>query len=444
MAQQPGAHPARPLGERLGDEPGAPLARARVAAWVVYDLANTIYIATVTYAFTPYAKVVLGGDLTWHGLTNLLSMIAAALLVPFFGSLCDTTGRAGRYLTVATLACIAALSGWYFDLGSLWLLALFFVANLAYNVALLFYNALLTSVAPPERAGSVGGLGVGIGYMGTLLVLAVLGIFAPSPRTFFLLAAGGFLALSLPCMLLVRDRRAPQAADRPLRALVREANGRTLQALRSLPQHRPLMWFLLGNFCLVDVLNTAILYFADFTEDVFAEAAQGEGFSLFGMRYVGEDGTRSYMYLAGLALNVLALVFGVTIGRWTDRAPLTVMRTSGVALLFAVVGGVVLGGHSPLGYLLSLVLLGAFGLTGIWTAGRKIVVQLAPPDRVGQYFGLYGITVKLSVVGALIYTLVKSGAGPRPAMLAQTTQLLLGLVCLFMVRVPKTTSTSTR
>jgi len=45
-------------------------------------------------------------------------------------------------------------------------------------------------------------------------------------------------------------------------------------------------------------------------------------------------------------------------------------------------------------------LLGAFGLTGIWTAGRKIVVQLAPPDRVGQYCGLYGITVTLSVATA--------------------------------------------
>ena len=126
----------------------------------------------------------------------------------------------------------------------------------------------------------------------------------------------------------------------------------------------------------------------------------------------------------------------MSIGRWTDRAPLTVMRSSAVLLLLALLGGAVFGGVSPLGYLCTLVALGAFGLTGIWTAGRKVVVQLAPPDQIGQYFGLYGITVKLSVFGAVIYGYVHHSFGAKPAMLAQSTQLLLGLLCLFMVRLP--------
>ena len=90
-----------------------------------------------------------------------------------------------------------------------------------------------------------------------------------------------------------------------------------------------------------------------------------------------------------------------------------------------------------LGYLLTLVGHGAFGLTGIWTAGRKVVVLLAPKERIGEYFGLYGMTVKLSVFGGAIYGEIATRSGAKPAMLAQSVQLLVGLACLAMVRLPK-------
>lgn len=419
---------------QTNDEAAFEASPLRIGSWVVYDLANTIYIATVTFVFTPYAKEVLGG-LSGHGITNFLSMVAAAFLVPFFGALVDTTARTRRYLVLSTVVCITALGGWYFDFGGLWLLALFFVANLAYNVALLFYNSLLTSVAPPSREGRVSGLGVGIGYLGTILVLLTLATTGMEARPFFLLAATLFLLLSLPCMLFVRDRRSGGQTGMSTREMLRDANGKLLATLRELPRHRPLMWFLIGNFCLVDVLNTAVLYFASFTKDVFADQAE-QGVVLFGTVFEGQEGIDSFMQIAGLCLNVIAMLVGVSIGRWTDRAPLSVMRVSAVGLLFALAGGAWFGGVSPIGYLCTLVALGAFGLTGIWTAGRKIIVLLAPPEKIGQYFGLYGITVKLSVIGGVVYGLVHDAYGSKPAMLAQSTQLLLGLLCLFMVRLP--------
>jgi MFS-type transporter involved in bile tolerance (Atg22 family) len=103
----------------------------------------------------------------------------------------------------------------------------------------------------------------------------------------------------------------------------------------------------------------------------------------------------------------------------------------------ALVGGSAFGGTSTTGYAATLLLCGAFGLSGIWTAGRKLVVVLAPPERVGSYFGLYGVTVKLSVVGSVVYGFVEHAHGAKPAMLAQGAQLLLGLACLAMVRVPR-------
>lgn len=420
-------------------EPAEPFGRSRLrtGAWVLYDLANTIYIATVTFVFTPYAKQELGGSLTAHGVANFLSMVAAALLCPFFGALVDTTKRTRSYLTLSTALCITALAGWHFDYGPYWLLACFFLANLAYNVALVFYNSLLTSVAPPERAGRVSGIGVGLGYLGTILVLAITMTVRPTPQQFFLIAAALFLLFALPCMLFVKEQRSGDASAERMSSvgMLRQANRTLLQTVRDLPRHRALMWFLIGNFCLVDVLNTAILYFAEFTKSVFAEQADA-GVVLFGTTFTGQAGIDSFMAIAGLCLNLIAMLVGIAIGAWADRAPLAVMRVSAISLLFALIGGAVFGGNSPLLYLSTLVAMGAFGLTGIWTAGRKVIVLLAPPDQIGQYFGLYGITLKLSVFGGVLYGLISDSYGSKPAMLAQSTQLLLGLLCLFMVQLP--------
>lgn len=404
---------------------------------MLYDLANTVYAATLTFLFTPFAERALGGDLRWIGIVQFVSMVLAGLLVPLLGALADQTARTRGYLATATLLCIAGTAGFALDAGPVVLLGCFFVANITYNLGLLFYNTLLPAVAEPGREGRLSGLGTGVGYGGTLLVLALL-LPIHTPATQFVLAAALFLGTALPCLLLVPDPRPPRAGSRV--AAMGGALRQLGATLRELPRHRSLLWFLLGNFCLVDVLNTAILYFASFTLAVFRPALATGGATLFGHVFVADDGGVALVTVCGFALNGLALGFGILQGAWTDRAPLAVMRASAVALFGALVGGALFGGHSVLGYLLTLVGLGAFGLSGIWTAGRKVVLLLAPPARAGEFFGLYGITVKLSVFGSALYGFVSYHAGVKPAMLAQGMQLLLGLACLAMVRMPARTA----
>lgn len=407
--------------------------RLRIGAWVLYDLANTVYAATVTFLFTPFAKDLLGGDLRPIGVVQLTSMALAALLVPAAGAFADQTARTRRYLVAVTLACITCMAGFAVDagdsFGTVALLACFFVANVTYNLGLLFYNTLLPAVAPPGREGRVSGLGTGFGYVGTILVVALLLPDSVTERTPFLVAAAMFLLFALPCLLLVRDPRPLRTGRGAGRAALRQLAA----SLRELPANRPLAWFLLGNFCLVDVLNTAILYFAEFTTTVFAASAAAGTLTLFGQAL----GDATLLKIAGLGLNGLALVFGIAQGPWSDRAPLAVMRVSALALAGALAGGALFGGHSALGYLLTLVVLGAFGLAGIQTAGRKVVVLLAPPERRGEYFGLYGVTLKLSAVGGAVYGFVSHGHGVKAAMLVQGVPLLLGVLCLAMVRLPR-------
>jgi len=48
--------------------------------------------------------------------------------------------------------------------------------------------------------------------------------------------------------------------------------------------------------------------------------------------------------------------------------------------------------------------LAGIGMGGVWVAGRTMVVELAPAEKVGEFFGLYGLCGKLSsIVGPLIW-----------------------------------------
>ena len=278
-----------------------------------------------------------------------------------------------------------------------------------------------------------------MGYVGTLLTLAIL-VTVPDPQAKFLVLAALFLIAAAPCMLWVKERRVPHSRDLDLGTIIDTFRGLG-RTVRELPRHKPLLLFFLGNFLLVDVLNTAVLFFGAFTINLFQDQYASGGLQLLGIAFThagpGAPDLRDtgFLMVVGATLNLLALVFGISFGLWSDRSdPLRVLRVAGWCLAVSLIGGAVFGGTSALGYMLTLVLFGAMGLAGIWTAGRKVLLSLAPRDRVGEFFGLYGVTMKLSVVGALTFGLVAERLGMKAALLTQLVPLGLGLVLLHNVK----------
>jgi UMF1 family MFS transporter len=420
-------------------------------AWVLYDTANTVYAAVLTYLFAPYVGELLGGR-SIQGITNSVSMVVAGLCVPVFASLADHTGRARLYLILSTMACIGGLA--CFGLASIpfLIMAAFFVANVGYNAALVFYNSLLASVAADKHQGLVSGLGVGLGYIGTMIIVVLLGLpEAVGYTATFAISAGIFFVLALPAFLLVRERRV-QARVPFSATLVKRQFGEVLLTLKGLPRDRAVMWFLLGNFFCVDVLNTAILYFGDFTRGTFFVntgtvdnavwvAREGADLSVFGLAVETPTALLTY---AGLSLNLLALIFGITLGFMTDKwGSLRVLRLSATFLVLGLLGAAIGGGSSLTLYLLGICGFGSLGLAGIWTAGRKLLIELSPREKLGEYFGLYGITTKLSVLGSAIFGLVFDTVskatsnelyGWKAALTLQAVPLLIGLLFLALVR----------
>jgi MFS-type transporter involved in bile tolerance (Atg22 family) len=108
-----------------------------------------------------------------------------------------------------------------------------------------------------------------------------------------------------------------------------------------------------------------------------------------------------------LVLSLTAFPLGVAAGWLSDRrGPKTGLILSASSLAVALGAGVVMPAARFGTTIVFLGTFGAFGLAGIWTAGRALLVRIAPERKIGEYFGMYGLTLKVSVFGSLLFTLL--------------------------------------
>ena len=415
-----------PLAASAPVPPAAPDGdRRAILSWALYDLANTIYSAIVVTLFLPgYVKKEYG-DAAPLGRATAVTLLLSGLVSPWLGALVDRTGRARLGLDISTWTCTLASAALCFvaPLGLGPTLLCFGVSLFAYQAALTFYNALLPAVAPPHRRGWVSGLGTGLGYLGIPIAVVIalqvkdtpLGI----PGTFLVSAVLMTLG-TIPLWLFVRD--APRDAwGAPPRTMAGAGatgatgatragprSGGLLDTLRDL-RGRPLLGlFLLANFVCVDVTNTLIQYAAYYYEE-------------------GEGLTKDQTGVVVIALAMTAMVGGLVLGRLADRhSPTRLYLFCGLGLVAALLGVAFFPGRwVPR---IGLVIGGGVATAAIWSIGRQMLMRLAPLERQGAYFGLYGVTVKVSILGTWMFAEISDRWSFKPAILMEAAMLVVGLV----------------
>jgi len=358
-------------------------------AWAAYDFANTIFsFAIVSFAMSLWTIRFLGeGPGTfWFTAAVSVSVLLNAIVSPVLGAMSDRIGRRKPFLAAFTTLCI----GGTIVIGlvdiRLGLIA-FAIANFAYQAALIYYDALLPDVARPIARGRLSGIGVALGYCGTLLVgvLLLAGIStdadgASTPAT-FALVAGLFLIFAAPLFLLVREQervgRSFSAADAV------SSFGQLVQTVSHARESPGLLRFIVARFFYSDPVNTAIAVMSSFA--VFA---------------VGFTEGQALQVL--LVLTVVAVIasfgWGIVADRWGPRRTLLAVLATwavGLAILTLFL--------STIPFLFAGALLGA-GLGGVGVVDRLMLLRLAPPARIGEMFGLYGLVGKFSaVVGPIVY-----------------------------------------
>jgi len=385
----------------------------------MYDFANTIFSATCVTLFFPIYMKRISGSVTEIGTANVISMIAAGIVLPVAGAVIDRTGRAKPWLFWLTLICCggtALLSAFGPLKGNIiWLMAFFILANFSYQVSLVFYNSLITSVAPANKIGMISGIGVGLGYAGIIFAMFVLWQVTEvfGLRSAFLTAAILFFVFAVPLFLFVKERKVANPEKLGFHTAW-DALKRVWQTDRSLRKRKGILMFFLGNFLVVDALNTAIVYFGVYIEHVF-----------------GKEPTQIMLQLVGLYTG--ALVWGILQGRACDRfgAKPVYLAAAGALVFMVVVCATI---RSEFWFFMTLIVMGSFALAGVWTAGRKMLVEISPPEDLGEFFGLYGMTGRLSAYGTIFFALIADRLGFRLALLALLVTSVPGALLLSRAR----------
>ncbi|MBT3915479.1 MAG: MFS transporter, partial [Rhodospirillaceae bacterium] len=159
-----------------------PATKKGLIAWCLYDWANSAFpTVVITFVFAAYftkgvAKDVVTGTAQW-GWAMSISALGVAIIAPILGSIADKGGRRKPWLFVFTvLTIIASALLWQIQPDvSFVMLALILagLGNFAFEMGMVFYNAMLPDLAPRKMLGRWSGWGWGLGYIGGLSCLAV-------------------------------------------------------------------------------------------------------------------------------------------------------------------------------------------------------------------------------------------------------------------------------
>ncbi len=395
--------------------------KKEVFTWGMYDLANTIFSALfVTFFFPFYVKTFLGGNEFQIGLVFGLSMLAVGIIVPVIGAWSDHIGRRMPFIIFFTIICciLTAMVAKMPLLGALW--AGFF-ANFAYHAALTTYNALLPKIAKPSEFGNVSGIGTGMGYLGTLISLAIAALLLANlgwetevgAKAIFVATAIMFFVFSLPTFFGIREN--PSAKNK--RSATQHIFDSILSVgftLKNITKHRDFFMFLLSQFFYANAINAVIIFLFLFARQQINLSVQA-----FFVVYV---------------IQSFGAIFGSFLaGRWTDKhGAKKVLFWAGIAWIAVI--GLLLFVTNLIMFIIAGVLGGA-ALGAVWTAQRPKLVQMVSRSNVGQFFGFLELTNKFSgVIGPIVFGALAKFVSYQSALVSLIVFFALGL--FFLHKVP--------
>lgn len=399
-------------GDRDGGGVGGADRRA-LWAWCLYDWANSGFpTVIVTYVFSAYfAKAVAASEVEGTALwayAMSLSGVAIAMASPVLGAIADQSGRRKPWVGAFTALCVAgSLALWWVVPGTgreVFALVVVATGNFAFEMGIVYYNAMLPSLVPPDRLGRLSGWGWALGYLGGLACLGLaLALVTPKPPPFgldpaafepvratALLVAVWFALFSLPFFLFVPDARATGVA--PL-AAVRQGLRSLWSTLLRVRRFRTVAIYLIAHMIYTDGLNTL--------------------FALGGL-YLAVTFSMSFeeILVFAIGMNVSAALGAFVFGWVDDRIGPKRTILIALACMFVIGVGLVMAETRTLLWGLAIPLGLFFGPAQ--AASRSLMARLAPRELVAEFFGLYALSGKATAfVGPALFGLVTGATGSQ-------------------------------
>jgi UMF1 family MFS transporter len=306
-------------------------------------------------------------------------------------------------------------------------MALVALSNFFFGTGENLVAAFLPELARGRSLGKVSGWGWGLGYLGGLLVLAIAlayvdsvqsagGVAADFVPGVMAITAAAFALCALPTFLLLKERAQPRP---PAAGFAREALSRVAASLAHARQHGDLFRFLV-----------CIVFYQAGIQAVITLAA------IYAQQAMGFD-TRQTILLI-LVVNITAAIGALAFGHVQDR--IGHKRAIALTLLgWMVMVSLAYTAVEPSRFWLAANVAGLC-LGASQSAGRAFVGYLSPAAHRAEFYGLWGLAVKLSsILGPVTYgaSAWASGGNHRLAMLFTGVYFLIGLAVLAGVDVKR-------
>lgn len=410
--------------------------RGRRWAWALYDVGNSAFFVTIVAAIfpiyftnlyvaahggvdSPELRTKAGGTFAY---AMTAAMVVVALLGPLLGATADRIAAKKKFLAGFALLGIVSTGLMVFIGERDVLLAslLYALGTVGAASSIVFYDALLPSVAKEEDYDRVSTLGFAAGYLGSALLFIVQVLMIEHPAAFglpsktaairasFATVAVWWGAFTVPLLLRVPE---PAATGGPGGGL--DGFRRLGTTFREAGRYRQLFLFLAAFWIYSDGIGTIMKLGTPFGKSLGVGDADllkaliltqligvpcALGFGALARRVGAKR-----MIVAGLAVYAGVCVFAMF------------MTRPGHFYVLAVAVGLVQGGTQAL--------------------SRSLFATLVPKGRAGEFFGLFSTMEKFAgIVGPLLLAAIWSGGGdPRRGIVAISVFFVVGAGLLLAV-----------
>lgn len=422
----------------------SPFSSRPLFAWAMYDFANSAFatsflsvIFSVYFAnvLVPSGGVHLGrftipGESLWGYLISAV-MFVVIVISPALGSVSDQRVLKRFFLL------------WCIGVGGLSTGALFFaqpgrlvyatllsfLAILAYELGLVFYNAFLNEIASDKERGRVSGLGFATGYIGGGLCLALNMVMLAKPewlglngvdktlavRACVLVVGVWWILFSIPAFLWLYDLPGPHNPKSALSwvAVVRQSLSQIKTTFHHIRSKRDLSRFLLAYLIYDDGVQTILLM-----AGIFGAKELGFSPSQLAMIYL----LVQFVAFAG------ALFWGRVADSWNHKNVIlcTVGLFAGIVMWAAVL--------RQAWEFWALAAVVGMVMGGVQAASRSLFSLMIPAAQSGEFFSFFSIIGKAtSLIGPFVFGLVSQFFGIRTGVAALTVFFVAGGATLLIV-----------
>ncbi len=400
-----------------------------VWAWAMYDFANSAYTTTVVTAiFNAYFVAVVAAGAPWATLawttTQALASLAIMLTAAGVGAYADRHGTKKKLLAVTTIGCVAGTAGlfWVGPGDVLLAMALVVISSFFFGSSENIIAAFLPELAGEDDLGKVSGWGWSWGYLGGMacLGLCLAWIVAAKSRgegaesfvpATMLITAAFFAVASAPTFLLLRER----VQARPVAEIGAELSALAQRLLRTAREAR--------RFPDMARFMVCLLFYQS---GVFAAIALAAIYAQEAIGFTAEDNIKLFFVVNGTAA-IGAFAFGYLQDRFGH------VRTIALTLCgWLLMTAIALSSDSREQFWVAANIAGLC-LGSSQSASRALVGLFAPRQRRAEFFGLWGLAMKLAAIaGPMTYGLTTwlSGGNHRLALAVTGLYFVAGLVLL--------------